>query len=206
MKITKYPQSCLVVEADNGARLLLDPGFHVTRGRALEELGSIDATLYTHEHPDHFDEAWVGPLLERGVPVFANTEVCALIGDGATSVEGGSAFEAAEVPVTAHDLPHMPMMDGRPGPPNLGFLIDGRLLHPGDARELGNLQAAVLATPIAGPSLSARDAYLMVERSGARTSIPVHYDHFLADPAIFAEQCTVAEVVVLGEGESIEIR
>jgi L-ascorbate metabolism protein UlaG (beta-lactamase superfamily) len=205
VRITKYPQSCLVVEADNGARLLVDAGFHITRGRGLDELGSIDAALYTHEHPDHFDEAWVGPLLERGVPVFANAEVCAMIGDGATQVDAGATFRAAEVPVAAYDLPHMPMVDGRPGPPNLGFLIDGRLLHPGDAKDLRDVRAEVLATPIAGPSCSARDAFLMVEAAGARVSIPVHYDHFLADPAIFAAQCTIAEVIVLGDGESTEL-
>jgi L-ascorbate metabolism protein UlaG (beta-lactamase superfamily) len=205
VRITKYPQSCLVVEADNGARLLLDAGFHVTRGRGLDELGSIDAALYTHEHPDHFDEAWVGPLLERGVPVFANAEVCALIGGGATKVAPGTTFAAAEVTVAALDLPHMPLVDGRPGPSNLGYLVDGKLLHPGDAKELGGLRAEVLATPIAGPSCSARDAYLMVEASGARISLPVHYDHFLADPAIFAAQCTIAEVVVLGDGETAEV-
>jgi L-ascorbate metabolism protein UlaG (beta-lactamase superfamily) len=205
VRITKYPQSCLVVEADNGARLLVDAGFHVTRGRELDQLGSVDAALYTHEHPDHFDEAWVGPLLERGVPVFANAEVCAMIGDGATQVAAGAAFEAAEVPVVAYDLPHMPMVDGRPGPPNLGFLIDGRLLHPGDAKDLREVRAEVLATPIAGPSCSARDAFLMVEAAGARVSIPVHYDHFLADPDIFAAQCTIAEVIVLGDGDSTEL-
>jgi L-ascorbate metabolism protein UlaG (beta-lactamase superfamily) len=205
VRITKYPQSCLVVEADNGARLLIDAGFHVTRGRALDELGSIDAALYTHEHPDHFDEAWVGPLLERGVPVFANPEVCAMIGEGATTVEAGTTFRAAEVAIDAFDLPHMPMVDGRPGPPNLGYLVDGRLLHPGDAKDLGDLRVEVLATPIAGPSLSARDAFLMVEAAGARVSIPVHYDHFLADPEIFAAQCPIAEVVVLGDGESRDL-
>jgi L-ascorbate metabolism protein UlaG (beta-lactamase superfamily) len=205
VRITKYPQSCLFVEAGNGARLLVDAGSHVTRGRGLDELGSIDAALYTHEHPDHFDQAWVGPLLERGVPVFANAEVCALIGEGATTVEGGTTFAAAEVPVAAFDLPHMPMVDGRPGPPNLGFLVDGRLLHPGDAKDLRDVRAEVLATPIAGPSCSARDAFLMVEAAGARVSIPVHYHHFLADPAIFAAQCTIAEVVVLGDGERTEL-
>jgi L-ascorbate metabolism protein UlaG (beta-lactamase superfamily) len=205
MKITKYRQSCLVVEADNGARLLIDAGFHTTGSRELRALGTIDAALYTHEHPDHFDRTWIDPLLELGVPIFANAEVCQMIGVGATPVAGGASFLAAEVPVQAHDLPHMPMVDGSPGPPNLGFLIDGRLLHPGDARELVELRAEVLATPIAGPSLSAREAYRMVEAAGARLAIPVHHDHFLADPALFAAKCPIAEVVVLGDGESVEV-
>jgi L-ascorbate metabolism protein UlaG (beta-lactamase superfamily) len=205
MRISKYRQSCLVVEADNGARLLIDAGFHTTGSRGLRDLGTIDAALYTHEHPDHFDEAWVGPLLELGVPIYANTEVCQMIGEGATTVEGGGSFFAAEVPVQAHDLLHMPMVDGSPGPPNLGFFIDGRILHPGDARDIGRLRAEVLATPIAGPSLSAREAYLMVEASGARLCIPVHHDHFLADPVLFAAQCPIAEVVVLADGDSVDV-
>ncbi|MFA9430214.1 MBL fold metallo-hydrolase [Egicoccus sp. AB-alg2] len=205
MRITKYRQSCLVVEADNGARLLLDAGYHVTRTRALDELGSIDAALYSHEHPDHFGEEWVGPLLERGVPVFAEASVCSMIGSAANTVQGGTTFAAAEVPVAAYDLPHMPLVDGRPGPPNLGFLIDGRLLHPGDAKDLRGVGAEVLATPIAGPSCSARDAYLMVEASGARVAVPVHYDHFLADPELFAKQCPIAEVAVLDDGQTLEV-
>jgi L-ascorbate metabolism protein UlaG (beta-lactamase superfamily) len=203
MRITKYPQSCLVIEADNGARLLVDAGLHVVGRRSLDELGTIDAVLYTHRHPDHFDPAWVGPLLDRSVPVYANADTAGQVEDGAiTVVAGGETFAAAEVPVRAFDLPHMPMVDGSPGPPNLGFLVDGALFHPGDAKELDGIRAAALATPIAGPSLSPRDAYRMVEESGARIAIPVHYDNFLADPELFAKQCPMAEVIVLEDGES----
>lgn len=206
MRITKYPQSCLVVEADNGARLLIDAGYHVTRARSLADIGTLDAVLYTHQHPDHFDPSWTGELLARGIPVFANADVCSLIEDGgATRVDGGGTFQAAQVPVDAYDLPHMPLVDGRAGPPNLGFLIDGRLLHPGDAREIGTVRADILAAPIAGPSISARDAFVMVETAGAGHVVPVHYDHFLADPDLFAAQCSIAEVVVLADGETTTV-
>jgi L-ascorbate metabolism protein UlaG (beta-lactamase superfamily) len=206
MHVTKYPQSCLVIEADNGARLLVDAGFHVVGKRQLDELGSIDAALYTHQHPDHFDPSWVHALADRGVPIFTNADTAALVEDlDIAEVAGGQDFAAAEVPVTAYDLPHMEMVDGRPGPPNLGFLIDRRLLHPGDAKDLSGLSAAVLATPIAGPSLSNRDAFRMVEDTGARVSIPVHFDHFLADPHLFAKQCSIADVVILDDGDSTEI-
>ncbi len=206
MRITKYPQSCLVVEADNGARLLIDAGFHVVGRRSLDELGTIDAALYTHQHPDHFDPSWVAPLLDRGVPVYANSDTAGQIEDATiTVVADDEDFTAADVPVRAFDLPHMPMVDGRPGPPNLGFLVDGTLFHPGDAKDLGGIRAEALATPIAGPSLSARDAYRMVEECGAQVAVPVHYDHFLADPHLFAKQCPIARVVVLEEGESTDL-
>lgn len=206
MRVTKYPQSCLVIEATNGARLLIDAGFHVVAGRALDDLGTINAALYTHQHPDHFEPTWVSELLDRGVPVYANADTAAKVEDGGvTEVAGGQTFAAAEVEVTAFDLPHMELVDGRPGPPNLGFLFDGTLLHPGDAKDLSGLRAEALATPIAGPSLSSRDAFSMVEDTGARIAIPMHYDHFLADPHLFAKQCPIAQVVVLEEGASTEI-
>lgn len=206
MRVTKYPQSCLVIEADNGARLLIDAGFHVVGERQLDELGSIDAALYTHQHPDHFDPTWVHVLAARGVPIYANADTAAQVDDVEVhEVAGGQAFAAAEVEVAAYDLPHMEMVDGRPGPPNLGFLIDRKLLHPGDAKDLSGLSAQALATPIAGPSLSNRDAFRMLEDTGARVSIPVHFDHFLADPQLFKKQCSIAEVVVLEDGGSTSI-
>lgn len=203
MQITKFAQSCLIVEVDSGARLLIDAGFHVVGMRSLTDVGTIDAALYTHQHRDHFDPRWAAELSEGGIPIFANADVCSLFEGHAIQVDPGTTFRAADVPVEAHDLPHMPMVDGRPGPPNLGFVIDGRLLHPGDANELGALRADILAAPIAGPSLSARDAYLMVEGTGASRVIPVHYDHFLADPDLFAAQCPIAEVVVLQDGQTV---
>lgn len=206
MKVTKYPQSCLVIEADNGARLLIDAGFHVVGGRKLEQLGTIDAALYTHQHRDHFEPTWAYELAERGIPIYANADTCAQIPDvDLIEVAGGEDFTAAEVGVRAYDLPHMELVDGRPGPPNLGFLVDGRLLHPGDAKDLSGISADVLATPIAGPSLSNRDAYVMVEQTGASISIPVHFDHFKADPKLFAQQCPIADVVILEDGETATV-
>lgn len=206
MRVTKYPQSCLLVEDLGGGRLLIDPGTPVTRDRSLDDLGQIDAVLYTHRHADHFDPAWTEPLLERGVPIFANADTCSLIEvGGATTVEGGETFVAAGLEVIAHDIPHVPMVDGSDGPPNLGFDVGGRLLHSGDGVAVTGLAAEILAAPIAGPSISNRDAYVMIAETGARTTIPVHYDVFLADPRLFAGFCDHTEVVVLADGESTEL-
>jgi L-ascorbate metabolism protein UlaG (beta-lactamase superfamily) len=211
MRVTKYRQSCLVVEADNGARLLIDPGIHTTKGRELRQLGHLDAVLYTHRHPDHLDLTWVAPLLEAGIRVHGNADVVATIREHAHDIDGlievtpGRRFSVADVPVDPYDLPHMPLVDGSEGPPNLGFVLDGRLLHPGDAKDLSGLTAEVLAVPIAGPSLSPRDAYLMVEASQAAVVVPIHHHNFLEDPELFAAQCPIARVLVLGEGETAQL-
>ena len=52
MNITKYPQSCIVIE--NGSeRLIIDPGSLVNPKFTTESLLPVDAILITHEHQDH---------------------------------------------------------------------------------------------------------------------------------------------------------
>jgi L-ascorbate metabolism protein UlaG (beta-lactamase superfamily) len=205
MRVTKYPQSCLLLERDGAGRLLIDPGNFVFEAFAVDDLGPLDAVLYTHRHPDHFDERHVDALLEAGAELYANADVCGLVGeDDATELGDGETAEIAGFEVTAHDLPHVPLVDGSPGPPNTGYLVDRRLFHPGDGVDV-DLTAEVLGLPIAGPSISFRDAYAFTERLGAERVIPMHYHMFVAEPELFDRFCDIAEVVVLDDGESAEV-
>lgn len=205
MHVTKFPQSCLVVESD-GVRVAIDPGTFVTARYSLADLGELDAVLYTHRHHDHLDIEVVDGLLERDTALFGNADVVSLLGeDRCTLVEDGRPFTVAGLPVTPHDLPHVVMVDGSPGPPNTGFLLAGALFHPGDGIDLPGLSVRSAAVPIVGPSISFRDAYRLVEQLGARHVIPIHYDGFVADPEHFARVCDLAEVHVLGDAEAIEL-
>lgn len=203
MEVTKYAQSCLVVAGDAG-RLLIDPGGLGLGSHTLDDVGDVDAVLYTHQHPDHFDPAQVDALRERGVTMYGNADVCGLVGDGANEVRDGETFEVAGFAVTARDLPHVEMVDGSPGPPNTGYVIDGRFFHPGDGTDI-ELEVDDLALPIAGPSISFRDAYRMTAALRSRRVIPIHYDFFVADPARFPDFCDIAEVIILGHGESTDL-
>jgi L-ascorbate metabolism protein UlaG (beta-lactamase superfamily) len=205
MHVIKYPQSCLVVETA-GARLLVDPGVFVTAKYEPDDLGEIDAVLYTHRHADHVDPELATSLRERGVELFGNTDVCALLEDvEVTEIVDGQTFTAAGVEVRAHDLPHVELVDGSAGPPNTGYLVAGHLFHPGDGLELTGLRAPAVAAPISGPSISFRDAYRFVQQVGAERVVPIHYDLFTADPEHFARVCDIAEVVPLRDGERTEV-
>lgn len=206
MLLTKYPQSCLLLERPDGGRVLIDPGTFATEGHDLADFGALDGVLYTHRHPDHFDASWTDDILAAGIPIFANADVCGQIeADGPTVVADGEQFTVADFSVTALARPHVELMDGSPGPPNLGFVFDDRLYHPGDSIDVDGIAVDALATPLAGPSITYRNAYRMLEATGARLSIPMHYDMFPADPELFAHFCDIAEVAALRSGESVQV-
>jgi L-ascorbate metabolism protein UlaG (beta-lactamase superfamily) len=205
MRITKYPQSCMVLEGADG-RLLIDPGDVAMDAYRFDAFGHLDAVLFTHRHLDHFDPRAMEAIAERDLPVYANADVCGLI-DGlpATTVTNGQAFKAAGFEIEPHDMPHVVMVNGAAGPPNTGFVFDGRLLHPGDSMQVDGIRVDALAVPITGPSVSFRDAYLAVETTACSTAIPIHYDKFLANPQLFEHFCDIASVVVLNHGESADL-
>lgn len=205
MRLTKYQQSCVVVEHEDGGRLLIDPGNVAMDAHAFDDFGTVDAVLFTHAHPDHFDPRAVTAVLDRGLPIHANADVCAQIDGPATVVEAGRTFVAAGTEVVAHDMPHVELVDGSAGPPNTGYVLGGRLLHPGDSLHVDGIAVDAIAVPIAGPSVSFRDSYVAVERTGASAAVPIHYDVFLADPHLFAKFCDIASVVVLGHGDSADV-
>lgn len=205
MRITKYPQSCIVLDNGDG-RILVDAGNLALDAFSLDDFGTLDAVLYTHRHADHFDQRHIEEIAERGITIHGNADVLELVGaDDAVEVRDGQAFEAAGFEVVPHDLPHVELVDGSPGPPNTGYVFDGTLFHPGDGMAVDGVDVDVLAVPIVGPSISFRDAYRFLQQVGATRAVPIHYDMFLADPELFQRFCDIAEVIVLEHGESAEL-
>ena len=153
MRVTKFPQSCLVLEKD-GQRLAIDVGSLLTPRYSLEDLGQLDAVLYTHEHPDHYDPGLAEQLAAQGVKLYANQSVARLVGQGVDTVTNRQKFEVAGFAIEAYDLPHCKLTDGSDGPPNTGFIVDGTLFHPGDGDQTTGLTVPDVALPIAGPTIT----------------------------------------------------
>lgn len=206
MRVTKFVQSCVVVEKDDGGRILVDPGAPALAERSVDQFGPIDVVLYTHQHYDHFERGSMLELLDRGAEVHANANVCQVIGDDlAHEVRDGEPFRAAGFEILPRDLPHMEMMDGTPGPPNTGFLFDGVCFHPGDGWQIEGFEALAALLPIAGPSMSFREAYRLLQNLRADYAVPIHYDVFTASPELFAERCDIADVTVVNVGETWDV-
>ncbi len=205
MKVTKYPQSCLVVEK-NATHILIDPGSITMAKFKLADFGKIDAVLYTHEHQDHFEESILPELKEGGVKIYANESTAKLIGEGVEVVTSGQKFKIGDFDIEAFDLDHCAMgeMGGEP-PQNTGYFIDGYFFDAGDGYEANGRAAKVAALAIAGPTITLEGALQMAKDLGSEKVIPIHYDYFKNDPHEFAKMYGEDKVTVLDPGESTEV-
>jgi L-ascorbate metabolism protein UlaG (beta-lactamase superfamily) len=205
MKVTRYFQSCLLIE-EGAARILVDPsGQEKDR---LADFGKLDAILYTHEHSDHFDAEMAQDFVEQGVaPVYANASTAKLIKASKTEVADGQEFEINGLKIKTIELPHCLMVDGSEGPQNTGYLFNEKLFHPGDGKELKGLSVDTLAMPLAGPDISLKDAYAFTLQVSAKQVIPIHYDFLGGNPDFLGGYLNKQGVKVHGLtiGDSIEI-
>lgn len=210
MKVTRYPQSCLVLEKD-GHKIVIDPGGLFAASHSVNELDGVEAVLYTHEHADHYDPGTANALREKGVPIYCNAATADVIHTkgACTVVENSQEFEVAGFKVVPYDLPHSLLTDGSEGPQNTGYFVDGVFFHPGDGKELAGLQAESMALPIAGPDISPLDAFNFAKQLGVKVAIPVHYDYFKEDPHILQTMAkhmnAPFELRVLADGESTDL-
>lgn len=182
MKVTRFFQSCLLIE-DKGALILIDPSGH--EKDRIGKFGELDAVFYTHEHSDHFDAEMAQTFVEQGIaPVFANASTAKQIKASKTVVKDGQEFNINGLSIKALELSHCLMIDGSKGPQNTGYLIGGQLFHSGDGTELSGLKVDILAGPIAGPDVSFKDICFFAKQISAKTLLPLHYDYIGTKPEI----------------------
>lgn len=208
MKVTKYPQSCLLLEK-NQTRVVIDPGGEFTKKYTAEELGKLDAVLYTHRHADHFDPQLVEGFLQNAVPLFANKETAALIEGESTIVNDGDEFRVGDFSFKARELPHNLDVNGAAGPQNTGYIVDGVFFHPGDGIEIENMSVETVAAPMAGAGISPKAVFEFLESIQAQRVIPIHNDIWTANiERMLAKTRTFNlpyEWIVLEHGESAEL-
>ncbi|HEV7824018.1 MAG TPA: MBL fold metallo-hydrolase [Mycobacteriales bacterium] len=175
MQVQKFGHSCLLV-SEGDARVLLDPG---TYSRGFEELRGLTAVLVTHQHPDHCDLDRLGPLLAAnpGARVYTDEGTAAQLDDrGLDPVVAiaGEHFDAGglAVDVLGHD--HAVIHPDIPVVPNVGYLVGGRVFHPGDQLTVPDRPIEVLALPAVAPWLKIAEAIEYLRAVAPRVAIPVH--------------------------------
>jgi L-ascorbate metabolism protein UlaG (beta-lactamase superfamily) len=179
MKLEILGHACARL-TDRSGVLVVDPGTFSSPAA----LATADAVLVTHEHADHLDVgALLTALAERShVEVWAPAAVVAAL--QARGVELQRLHEA--VPGTAltvlgHDVDvvggtHAAIHADLPRIANVGYVIDGAVLHPGDAFvDLPEgTRVHVALTPVSGPWLKLAEIVDWVRALQPAVVVPIH--------------------------------
>jgi L-ascorbate metabolism protein UlaG (beta-lactamase superfamily) len=175
MRLTKFGHSCLLVE-EGGARVLLDPG---SFSDGFEELEGLTAVCLTHQHPDHLDAERLRRVLDRnpGVRVVSDEGSAAALAEAGADVEvvhDGDELTLGGLAVRVAGRDHAAVHPDLPMVPNVGYLVAGRLFHPGDALTMPGEAVEVLAVPAGAPWLKLAEAVDYLRRVRPRVAVPVH--------------------------------
>lgn len=180
MRVTKYTHAC--VRIDEGERgFLIDPGIWVEP----DVYEAVDEILITHEHFDHVDAEALAARAKASssLHVRAPEPVAQQLRDAGVpcdTVAAGDTLTVAGFSVAVVGGAHAEIYEALPGCPNVGYVVEGRVYHPGDALFVPDAQIELCMVPASAPWLKLSEALDFVRAVGAPRTIAVH-DALLSD-------------------------
>ena len=183
MQLTRFGHSCLLV-VDGDAKILIDPG---TFSAGFEDLTGLTAVLITHQHADHLDLDRLPAVIaaNTSAKVYADAGSVPQLASAGITADTANPADVLDVGTSVEVLGrnHAEIHRDIPIIPNAGYLISGRLLHPGDSLELPQVPIEILALPAAAPWMAAKEAVEYYRAVGPQVAFPIH-EKILAAPGI----------------------
>lgn len=217
MKITKYPQSCLLVET-KGKKILIDPGSLKYKGEYFEIWNKVDIILITHKHSDHcYTE--ILEKIDNNIKIYSTNEVKQANKTlDINIIKENDIIELDDIKIEVVHAVHgyQPLLKGtKEVNENVGYIIDdgeNRLYTTSDTICFKNdYKADILCVPVTGYGLtmSAFEVALYAKEVEATLTIPIHMDNdkFPPDYEFIKEMFEKYEVdyEILENEETIEI-
>lgn len=152
MELTKFTHACVRL-TDGDRALVIDPGVFSEVDDALDGVSSV---LVTHEHVDHLDADKLRAAAQRDprLRIWGPAPVAAALaelGEQVVAVAPGESFEAGGFPVRTFGGQHALIHPLIPMIPNVGYLIDGAVYHPGDSFTVPEAAVETLLLPTNAP-------------------------------------------------------
>jgi L-ascorbate metabolism protein UlaG (beta-lactamase superfamily) len=212
MRLTKLGHACVRIEHQD-TTVVIDPGAFTEADAAR----GADAVLITHEHMDHFAEDRLRAAVadNPALRIWANRSVAAMldgIGARVSVVGDGDAFDIDGLSVSVHGEWHAVIHPDIPRVGNIGFLVGGRVFHPGDSFTLPPQPVDTLMLPTSGPWTKLGEQIDYVREATAHRALSVHdalhtdiaralWDRMLGPEGL----PTGAEYVQLASGDGLDI-
>ena len=174
-QLTKFTHSCIRFD-DGERRLVIDPGMFSEVQAALD---GVSAVLITHEHPDHIDLDGVlaagrrDPRLRIWAPAPVAASLAELDEQVVTSAPG-QAFEAGGFAVRTVGGQHALIHPSIPVVPNVGYLVDDTVYHPGDSLIVPTDPVGLLLAPIHAPWSKTAEVIDFVVSVRAPRAVGIH--------------------------------
>ena len=185
MKITKYPQSCLLIET-RGKKILIDPGTLKYKEEYFDIWNSVDIILITHKHLDHCNTE-VLEKINSNIKIYSTLEVQEANKNLSINIiKENDIIELDNIKVEVVHAIHgyQPLLKGgKEVNENVGYIIDdekNRLYTTSDTICFKNdYKADILCVPVTGYGLtmSAFEASLYAKEVGAVLTLPIHMDN-----------------------------
>ncbi len=225
MKLRRLAQSTVLLTAQTGRRLLIDPGkYNLDPGRVTsKDFPIADVIAITHKHADHFDLELLKSILSRSKPVIlTNSEIdkilhnegidSKVIVEGTKIVEAGFTLTATKTDhvVRGENIANFGLVISADGT-SIYYTSDTRFMDPSLLPE--ETRTKYLFVPISdrGVVMGIDDALVFASELKPLLVIPLHYDSpkdkDRVDPKEFAEKANRygIKACVLGFGEEMEL-
>lgn len=173
MRITKYIQSCLLVET-NDRVALFDPGVMSAAALDISRLTRVDDLIITHQHADHMSLDLVKQVVAAfpDVHITAPADVVAML-----SAEGIAASDQPAAHIKFFSAPHESVEPLFPLPDEIGVHYADSMSHPGDSHSF-NETMPVLALPMTGPWGTNVRAFNLALELKPKFIVPIHDWHW----------------------------
>jgi L-ascorbate metabolism protein UlaG (beta-lactamase superfamily) len=188
MKITKFAQSCILIEI-NDKRILIDPGYlQYKKSYSENEWKDIDILLVTHKHRDHCHIGAINKIVSNPKTKFYTTKEVAdaypELSPEIVKEDDVLTFDNIKIEVVKAVHGYIPLLKGgKEIYENVGFIIDdgvNRAYQTSDTICFENdYKCDILFVPVVnhGLVMSSWEAALFAKETDAKLVIPIHYDN-----------------------------
>ena len=174
MKLTKFLQSCVLVE-DSNEVALFDPDSFTWGAKIfpLDTLNKLDYILITHHHGDHFNLDFVKALITKfpNTKIFTSQDVAQQLSEA--GLKNVLTESSGRITITKAEHESMEPIFDHPIGDNVAIDFNNKITHPGDSYHIEKT-CDILCLPVDAPWGSNVLALRLAEKLKPKMMLPIH--------------------------------